>query len=768
MPVPNSFANVTTSIPLSQLDANFNTPITIGNTAVQLGNTVTTLNNMTLANVTISSGSVTITNVSATTANVTTANVTNLISGNVALTGGSINGTTLGASNAATANVTTLTATNLTLSNSAVISVNTAGDALRITQTGAGNALVVEDDTNPDSSPFVVNTDGIVIQGTTAYDSNWFSSGNVPKVFQIANPASSNREGFASISYSGAPGFSMFRATGGVIGTEGAVANGDITGQITFAGYDGTTAGAIPTALIRSDVDGTPGVGDMPGRLLFLTTADGASTATERMRIDSAGQVAIGSSTSTAQSFRVAKAITGSTTAYSIVNQAAVQSGVTSSATMFYSGAATQAASFTLSSLNHYSADQNTFGASSTVTNQYGFVANSSLTGATNNYGFYSNIASGTGRWNFYANGTASNFFGGDIYLGSTNGYTTSGITSPLLNASVTSAGEGIGLAGWVGVSAGAPNFQFLKSRGSAPGTYTVVVDGDSLGILRFSGADGTNFISAATITGAVDGTPGTNDMPGRLVFSTTADGASSPTERMRIDNAGQVGIGGTPSASTLHLLKNVTGGTTAFGISNAGQIQSDVTGTARYFNSAAATQDASFTLTNLQHYAAFQSTFGASSTVTNQYGFTVGANLTGATNNYGFYGDIASGTGRWNLYMNGTAENYLGGNLKIGGTAARATTAGTNQLVLFNGTAPVGTLANGVSFYSASGEARVMDAAGNSTLLSPHDSVSNEWIFHSKHTPTGKVLRIDVEKMLRFINDHFGLDMVHEFTEGE
>jgi len=55
MPVPNTFANATTSIPLSQLDNNFATPITIGNTAVQLGNTVTTLNNMTFANVTINS-----------------------------------------------------------------------------------------------------------------------------------------------------------------------------------------------------------------------------------------------------------------------------------------------------------------------------------------------------------------------------------------------------------------------------------------------------------------------------------------------------------------------------------------------------------------------------------------------------------------------------------------------------------------------------------------------------------------------------------------
>ncbi len=61
MPVPNTFANATTTIPLSNLDNNFATPITIGNTAVQLGNTVTTLNNMTFANVTISSVSTPIT-----------------------------------------------------------------------------------------------------------------------------------------------------------------------------------------------------------------------------------------------------------------------------------------------------------------------------------------------------------------------------------------------------------------------------------------------------------------------------------------------------------------------------------------------------------------------------------------------------------------------------------------------------------------------------------------------------------------------------------
>jgi len=105
-------------------------------------------------------------------------------------------------------------------------------------------------------------------------------------------------------------------------------------------------------------------------------------------------------------------------------------------------------------------------------------------------------------------------------------------------------------------------------------------------------------------------------------------------------------------------------------------------------------------------------------------------------------------------------------GNFSLGGTADRATTVGTKALNIFDGTAPVGTLANGISIYSSSGEAYVMDAAGNATLFSPHDVETNEWIFRSKHTPTGKVLRIDVERLLRFVNDHFGLDAVKEFVE--
>jgi hypothetical protein len=92
----------------------------------------------------------------------------------------------------------------------------------------------------------------------------------------------------------------------------------------------------------------------------------------------------------------------------------------------------------------------------------------------------------------------------------------------------------------------------FSKSRGASVGTRAIVQSGDGLGGIQFTGDDGTSFVSAASITAAVDGTPGANDMPGRLVFSTTADGADSPTERMRINNAGAVFVGGSTSIASI------------------------------------------------------------------------------------------------------------------------------------------------------------------------------------------------------------------------
>ena len=84
------------------------------------------------------------------------------------------------------------------------------------------------------------------------------------------------------------------------------------------------------------------------------------------------------------------------------------------------------------------------------------------------------------------------------------------------------------------------------KHRASTVGGYTVVQSNDRLGGINFAGADGTHFHPAALIQGRVDGTPGTGDMPGRLEFLTTSDGASTPTERLRILSSGKINIGDT------------------------------------------------------------------------------------------------------------------------------------------------------------------------------------------------------------------------------
>ena len=103
----------------------------------------------------------------------------------------------------------------------------------------------------------------------------------------------------------------------------------------------------------------------------------------------------------------------------------------------------------------------------------------------------------------------------------------------------------------------------FVKSRNGTIGSSTIVQDDDDLGNIGFVADDGSDFAHlAASITASVDGTPGANDVPGRLVFATTADGASSPTERLRISSAGSLSlgataVGGSPGAGSVEFQKD-------------------------------------------------------------------------------------------------------------------------------------------------------------------------------------------------------------------
>jgi len=132
----------------------------------------------------------------------------------------------------------------------------------------------------------------------------------------------------------------------------------------------------------------------------------------------------------------------------------------------------------------------------------------------------------------------------------------------------------------------------------------------------------------------------------------------------------GRLGIGSTTlSANLLRISLPQTGATNHNGIWMSGQINSDVTSSATNFQSSLITQAATFTLGAFSHFRATDSTKGAGSTVTINYGFNVD-DLTFGNNNYGFYGNVSSGSNKWNLYMNGTANNYMAGSLGIGSTS--------------------------------------------------------------------------------------------------
>lgn len=290
----------------------------------------------------------------------------------------------------------------------------------------------------------------------------------------------------------------------------------------------------------------------------------------------------------------------------SVNNYPTIKKGATS-ANYFSTVASTEADTFTVNSITHFVASQGTFGANSSVTNQYGFIVSSNLVGATNNYGFYSGLPLSVGKWNLYMGGTANNYLGGNLGIGN---------TSPTYNLEITKAADAVqristlastnavaalGFAygngssitaniANIGVLAGETKLRFTVGTNvsSTVSNFTnftrMVLDNNgNLGIgsvspvskLQVSGAGGlalmtiqrTNYISSAQI-GGVGFTGADNNY---LSSITTAYGADSTqasmsfrvgtpnssayslTERMKIDKDGNVGIGGTP-ATKLHV----------------------------------------------------------------------------------------------------------------------------------------------------------------------------------------------------------------------
>jgi hypothetical protein len=464
--------------------------------------------------------------------------------------------TTLGDSSADSVTI------NGTIGAGIVISGATTSDALRITQTGTGNALLVEDSANPDATPFVIDASGQVIKGytTTVATGNDAGSSFTPgtQIHAISSQGQASLGLFNWINSAGNESNLVFsHSKSGVIGTFGAVSSADSLGAIVFAGDDGTAF--ITAAKIASEVDGTPGTNDMPGRLLFSTTADGASSPTERMRITSAGNVGIGT-TAPAVEFEVSSA-TGSATP--------VPTEIRISTTTVASDYST---TLPWGRLSYYSADTSDTGPK--IQGSIDFVADFAAGGRGSMV--FNTSASTTGTLTERMRISTANGIIASTSI--TVGYTVPVDTVTFSGSAITPQFQvhGVGLSSssaslssWSSTATSSSSFVFNKSNSGTVGTRGVVTSSSNLGSINFAGDDGTNFIAAASIVASVDGTPGTNDMPGRLTFNTTPDGSATYQERMRITSAGNVGIGTSTPTGKLGVVGTLAGSLEALELRN-------------------------------------------------------------------------------------------------------------------------------------------------------------------------------------------------------
>jgi len=104
-------------------------------------------------------------------------------------------------------------------------------------------------------------------------------------------------------------------------------------------------------------------------------------------------------------------------------------------------------------------------------------------------------------------------------------------------------------------------------------------------------------------------------------------------------------------------------------------------------------------------------------------------------------------------------------GNVGIGtASPGGSSTIGRKVLSIADGTAPSGGVSGQVSLYSSGGELYVLDAAGNATLLSPHDD-KGHWVFYSFNADSNKAVYIDMIKLAKTLEKLTGEKLVYETT---
>lgn len=139
------------------------------------------------------------------------------------------------------------------------------------------------------------------------------------------------------------------------------------------------------------------------------------------------------------------------------------------------------------------------------------------------------------------------------------NGMTTARVAlglTPSLQIEASTTYSTLGIFANANDATSIPALILGRSRGTSAGSFTANTDGDRVGGIFFTAADGDSLNSLASIEAYAMGAQGSNDTPGMLAFFTAADGTSTLTERMRIENDGRVGIGTNDPATVLHLFR--------------------------------------------------------------------------------------------------------------------------------------------------------------------------------------------------------------------
>lgn len=157
----------------------------------------------------------------------------------------------------------------------------------------------------------------------------------------------------------------------------------------------------------------------------------------------------------------------------------------------------------------------------------------------------------------------------GNFLIGTTAVINHSGVNA-FLNVATNVSTDRLSGFDYFANDASGPIIVLAKSRHATIGSFTYPTAADSLGLIFFSGANESDarFNPGASIQGIASSTWSVTNQETHMMFLTTASGAITRSEAMRILSNGNVGIGTTtPNTEALSgKFLSISGGTTTFG----------------------------------------------------------------------------------------------------------------------------------------------------------------------------------------------------------